>query len=68
MSSVLNEISNLPKGTCFKLSDLTCFKGMTKAERIALGQNFSDQVNSGLIRTATFLGKDAQNHAIYEKV
>lgn len=68
MSSVLNDINTLPKGTCFKLSDLPCFKGMTKAERIALGQDFSDQVNSGLIRTATFLGKDAQNHAIYEKV
>ena len=68
MSSVLNEISKLPKGTYFKLSDFTCFRDMSRSERISLGQDFSDQVHSGLISKAEFLGKDAQNHAIYRKV
>lgn len=69
MNAILIEINALPKSTLFQLNDLLAFKDRDIGEKKTLGREFSDMVNSGLIRTVVFLGKDAyHHHAVYVKL
>lgn len=67
---LLRQTASLPPETVFFLKDLfqgTAWNHLAKGEKLSIGRFFKKQVTNGKVPNISFIGKAANNSALYKK-